>query len=141
VTFELHPQLKKDCLVAGDLPLCRVLLMNNRNFPWLILVPRQEGLREIFELDDAEYRSVMEEIKLASYALHRLTGADKMNVAALGNQVPQLHIHVIARFKNDAAWPNPVWNSGAATAPYPPEDAEALLKKTRLSLGLHPVRV
>ncbi|MDE3015680.1 MAG: HIT domain-containing protein [Pseudomonadota bacterium] len=120
MTFTLYPQLAADTIRLGDLPVCRVLLMNNRHFPWLVLAPRREGARELFDLGAADYAGVMEEVRHAAQQLAAITGAHKMNVAALGNIVPQLHIHVIARFIHDAAWPQPVW--GTAAAPYPPED-------------------
>ena len=98
--------------------------MNNQHFPWLILVPRKENLREIFDLDDASYMALMQEVRDTTQKIAAHSKADKMNVATLGNMVPQLHIHIIARFEGDKAWPNPVWASAAA--PYPP----ALLKET-----------
>lgn len=121
--FNLHPQLAKDTLLIGDLPLCRLLLMNQKQFPWLILVPKRPNLREIFELTEADYATLSQEIKFVSKTFSGYTKAHKMNIAALGNMVPQLHVHIIARFENDAAWPNPVWNSGAAQIAY--EEAEA----------------
>jgi diadenosine tetraphosphate (Ap4A) HIT family hydrolase len=125
--FELHPQLAKDCAHVCDLSVCRVLLMNNSQFPWLILVPMREGIREITELSEQDYKTAMDEVRFCAAQFLRSTNAFKMNVAALGNMVPQLHIHIIARFENDAAWPNPVWNSGVATTPY---DAGTLVKNT-----------
>ena len=116
--FALHPQLAQDCAPVTDLTLCRVLLMDNALFPWLILVPMREGLRELHDLCAADYTAAMEELRRVASALQRFTGADKMNVAALGNMVPQLHIHVIARFANDAAWPRPVWNASVSGHPY-----------------------
>jgi diadenosine tetraphosphate (Ap4A) HIT family hydrolase len=115
--FSLHKTLQDGTVLIGDLPLCRVLLMNNRNFPWLILVPRREGLRELFDLIPADYSTLMQELRDTAAAFSRQTKAHKMNVAALGNMVPQLHIHVIARFPQDSAWPNPVWGQGNP-APY-----------------------
>lgn len=117
-SFSLHPQLETDTLPVGELPLCRVLLMNQRHFPWIILVPKRENMRELFDLAAADYALAMEETRRMSLLLADITRADKINVAALGNIVPQLHIHIIARFKNDAAWPNPVWNCGVKTEPY-----------------------
>ncbi len=134
MTFTLHPQLEKDTIPVGELPLCRVLLMNNRHFPWLILVPKREGLRELFELSPEDYAIAMTEIRQISEKLHALYKADKMNVAALGNVVAQLHIHIIARFKTDAAWPNPVW--GAAAAPYDKSEAKNSIAALQKNLGL-----
>lgn len=133
--FELHPQLAKDCLPVLDLKICRVLLMNNSNFPWLVLVPMRENMREIFDLSNEDYALVMEEIRTVSHKFSEFTRADKMNVAALGNMVPQLHIHIIARFKNDAAWPNPVWNSGVDGKNYEPEKSNDIIKQLRSLLS------
>ena len=116
--FILHPKLAADTHLIGDLSLCRVLLMNNRHFPWLILVPRREGMRELFDLSELDYHTALEETRHVASQLHIMTCADKINIAALGNMVEQLHIHIVARFKDDAAWPQPVWNSPVAPEPY-----------------------
>lgn len=136
MTFTLHPQLTADTIHVTDLKLCRVLLMNNSNFPWLILVPMRENMREIFDLSNADYTLAMEEIRYVSSKFSEFIKADKMNVAALGNMVPQLHIHIIARFKNDAVWPNPVWNSGVAGKTYEPGKATALIGQLKSLLSL-----
>ncbi|HEY2110919.1 MAG TPA: HIT domain-containing protein, partial [Dongiaceae bacterium] len=107
--FTLHPRLAADTVALGDWPLCRLLLMNDARFPWVILVPARPELREIHDLPPAERATLIEEIARASALMQQAFAADKMNVAALGNQVPQLHIHVIARVASDPAWPNPVW--------------------------------
>lgn len=107
--FTLHTQLAKDCVVLGDLPLCRVLLMNDSQYPWLILVPRRENVAELFQLGDIDRQQLLAETSSVAAALAGHFRADKMNVAALGNVVPQLHVHVIARYQGDAAWPRPVW--------------------------------
>jgi diadenosine tetraphosphate (Ap4A) HIT family hydrolase len=91
-----------------------VLAINNADYPWLILVPRRAGVREIFELEPADSARLMEEIALASRALKAVTGCDKLNIAAIGNVVPQLHIHIVARWKDDSLWPKPVWGSAPA---------------------------
>ena len=109
--WSLHPQLDKDTIAIGDLPLSRLLLSKDANYPWLILVPRQTDAVEIIDLDHADRARLMTEIGQVSEALKDVTGCDKLNVAALGNQVPQLHIHIIARRKTDAAWPRPVWGA------------------------------
>lgn len=114
--FTLHPQLAKDCFVLGDGPLCRLLLMNDAHYPWTILVPRRDGIREIHELTDADRRQLWDESALLSRALMKTFGGDKLNVAALGNVVPQLHVHHIVRFKTDPAWPAPVWGRMLAQA-------------------------
>jgi len=112
--FELHTQLAKDCVLLGDLPLCRVLLMNDELYPWLILVPRREQIAEIFQLSRLDQQQLMDEASSVASVLAGHFCADKMNVAALGNMVPQLHLHIIVRYRGDAAWPRPVW--GAAPA-------------------------
>lgn len=110
-TWSLHPQLSRDTMNIGDLPLSRVLVINDANYPWLLLVPRRLGAGEIVDLDEVEQAQLMTEIARVSRALKAVTDCDKINVAALGNVVPQLHIHVIARRRDDAAWPRPVWGA------------------------------
>jgi carboxymethylenebutenolidase len=133
--FHLHGRLQEDAIEVGDLPLCRVLLMNDARFPWLILVPRLDGLREIVDLDAADRARLIEEIAVASEAMRAVFEPEKLNVAALGNVVPQLHVHVIARYTGDAAWPAPVWGVGSAAA-YTPGQAHAALKALRDALPL-----
>ena len=132
--FALDPRLVADTLAVGDLPLSRVLLMRDARFPWLILVPRRPGLRELIDLPAGERGILMEEIAGASRVLRAETGAEKLNVGALGNAVAQLHVHVVARFAADAAWPGPVWGSGAAQ-PYPERVAERLAGRLAAALG------
>lgn len=128
--FSLHPQLAADTFLIDDWPLCRVLLMNDARFPWLILVPRRNGLRDFDEAAPQDKPALLAEIDRASGALRAETSAEKMNVAALGNMVPQLHIHVVARFASDAAWPAPVWGVGEAV-PYTQVQADALIVALR----------
>lgn len=115
--FQLDERLAADTIELGDLTLCRVLLMNDSNYPWVILVPRREGVREIYELSEADQQQLLAESSQLASVMAGLFKADKMNVAALGNMVPQLHIHHIARSVNDAAWPKPVWGA-VAGKPY-----------------------
>ena len=113
---DLHPQLAQDCIQLGRFPLCRLLLMNDHNYPWYILVPDRDGISEIHELDAADRaRLLHESCVLAEFLLAEYDG-DKLNVAALGNQVPQLHLHHIVRFTDDPAWPGPVWGKVAPSA-------------------------
>ena len=114
--WELHPQLSRDSINIGDLPLSRVLVINDANYPWLLLVPRRLGVSEIIDLDEVERAQLMTEIARAGQALKTVTECDKLNIAALGNVVPQLHVHVIARRAGDAAWPRPVWGAVPARA-------------------------
>ncbi len=119
--FHLHPQLADDTVPVIELPLCEVRLMDDANHPWLVLVPRLADVTELIDLDAAQRTQLTAEIDAASRALKSLFKPDKLNVAALGNMVSQLHVHVIARFRNDIAWPRPVW--GAANArPYAPDE-------------------
>jgi len=113
--WSLHPQLAADTVPVCDLALSRLLAMNDANFPWLILVPRRAGVGEIIDLGD-EQAMLMNELSLVSRALKDETRCDKLNVAAIGNMVAQLHIHVVARRKDDAAWPKPVWGAVPRTA-------------------------
>jgi diadenosine tetraphosphate (Ap4A) HIT family hydrolase len=120
--WSLHPQLERDTTPLGDLPLSRVLIINDANYPWLLLVPRRAGAVELVDLDEVARAQLMTEIALASGALKEVTECDKLNVAALGNAVPQLHVHVIARRKTDKAWPKPVWGA----VPAIPHDSKEL---------------
>ena len=109
--WELHPQLARDTVNIGDLPLSRVLVIDDANYPWLLLVPRRIGVSEIIDLDEVEQAQLWTELARAGRALKEVTACDKLNIAALGNVVPQLHVHVIARRKTDAAWPKPAWGA------------------------------
>src|SRR6187397_89957 len=110
-TWTLHPQLERDTASIGDLPLSRVLIINDANYPWLLLVPRRPLVVELIDLDDVEQAQLMTEVTRVARALRTVTDCDKLNIAALGNVVPQLHVHVIARRESDAAWPKPVWGA------------------------------
>ncbi|KGM57175.1 hypothetical protein N799_10040 [Lysobacter arseniciresistens ZS79] len=123
--WELHPQLAADTHPVAHLGLSELRLMDDANHPWLILVPRVEGAIEWIDLDPAGQAELSAEITTVSRALQALFKPDKLNVAALGNMVPQLHIHVIARFRDDIAWPRPVWGSATAR----PYSAEMLVER------------
>lgn len=132
--WHLDPRLADDTAPVIELPLCEVRLMDDANHPWLVLVPRVADAVEIIDLDPAQRTCLSAEIDLAARALKALFKPDKLNVAALGNQVPQLHVHVIARFRDDIAWPRPVW--GAANArPYAPEELVERVNALRAMLG------
>jgi diadenosine tetraphosphate (Ap4A) HIT family hydrolase len=107
--WSLHPQLDADAVTLGDLPLSRVLLAKDASYPWVLLVPRRASVSEIIDLEAADQVELMREIAVASRALKAVTACDKLNVAAIGNVVAQLHVHVIARMRSDAAWPRPVF--------------------------------
>ncbi|MBB3047385.1 diadenosine tetraphosphate (Ap4A) HIT family hydrolase [Litorivivens lipolytica] len=133
--FQLDERLAADTIELGDLTLCRVLLMNDAQYPWVILVPRREGIREIFELSDTDQQQLLRESSAVSQAMADYFKAEKMNVAALGNMVPQLHIHHIARFSSDAAWPKPVWGVHPAKAYDESELASQVEALKRILIG------
>jgi len=128
--WTLHPQLDKDTTPVGDLPLCRVLLIKDAQYPWLVLVPRRPETVEIIDLDEVAQSQLMTEITRVSRALREITRCDKLNVAALGNAVPQLHVHIIARRRTDAAWPRPVWGVMPPLS-YDPRDMQELIDALR----------
>jgi diadenosine tetraphosphate (Ap4A) HIT family hydrolase len=128
--WTLHPQLVQDTVAIGDLPLSRLLVSNDANYPWLLLVPRRPGASEIIDLDAADQAQLMIEIAQASRALRAVTACDKLNVAAIGNMVPQLHVHVVARRRDDVAWPKPVWGA-APVRTYVSSERERFLAALR----------
>lgn len=131
--FSLHERLRADTVEVTRWPLSLVLLMNARQWPWLILVPRRPDIREIHELPASDRQLLMEEIVRASHVLGRTAQPDKINVGALGNLVPQLHVHVIARYKTDPAWPKPVWGA-VSPEPYAEHDLADWLRRLRQDL-------
>lgn len=132
--LELHPRLLADSTEVVRFALCDVRLIRDANYPWVILVPRREGTREIHELSVADQQVLLEELSFVSKALQDLFDATKMNVAALGNMVPQLHIHVVARFESDVAWPGAIWGA-APSKPYSESDLTATLGRIRSALA------
>jgi len=128
--FELDPRLARDTVFGADWQLCRVLLMDDARFPWLVLVPRRAGLAELDDLDETDNTRLMHEIRRAMKKLRGLGECDKLNVGALGNIVRQLHVHVVARHQRDAAWPGPVWGHGPAQR-YTPEARDGLIARLR----------
>jgi diadenosine tetraphosphate (Ap4A) HIT family hydrolase len=133
--WSLHPQLERDTVPVGDLKLSRILLINDANYPWVLLVPRRPGAVEMIDLSDAEQVELMGEIARASRIMKAMTGCAKINVAALGNMVPQLHVHVIARGRSDPAWPKPVWGAVPPRA-YGKAALISMLTDLRERLGL-----
>ena len=119
MTFELHPNFSVKIFLI-DLPLCRVLLENESHYPWLLLVPRRPNVSRIMDLVCEDQLLLLQELDSAQNALWNQFHPTQLNVAAIGNKTPQLHIHVIARFANDPAWPGTVWDH-PTRAPYPPE--------------------
>jgi diadenosine tetraphosphate (Ap4A) HIT family hydrolase len=123
--FTLHQRLQEDTIEVVRLKLSRVLLMNNSFFPWFILVPERNGVREVHELSIEDRSVLIEEIATVSEIIQQLYSPDKINIGALGNLVPQLHIHVIGRFRTDSAWPGPAWGTGDVK-PYAEKDLELI---------------
>jgi diadenosine tetraphosphate (Ap4A) HIT family hydrolase len=134
--FALDPRLQQDTLVIGDFPLSRLLLSNDANYPWFILVPRRDDISELFQLDVVDQQQLWQETTALAELLKDLFDADKMNVATLGNVVSQLHMHVIVRIRDDAAWPAPVWGKVAAK-PYSDEQVAAIRERLRAVLTEH----
>lgn len=133
-TFDLNPRLEGDSVSVTNLELCNVRLMKDANYPWLLLIPRRSDMIEITDLEPAERAQLMDEICAAGEALQKVTDCEKLNVAALGNQVSQLHVHVIARFRDDAAWPGPVWGV-VPPLPYEEDRVEQLTQDLRGELS------
>lgn len=132
MAFSLHPQLAADSLPVTSLPLSEVRLINDLRFPWALVIPRVEDANDWQDLIDADLATVNAEVMQVARALKTLTNPKKMNIAALGNMVPQLHIHVVARFEDDAAWPGPIWGVGDMQ-PY--ENKPKLLAELREALA------
>ncbi len=133
--FELHKQLQQDTIDIGDLPLSRVLVVKDAHYPWLLLVPRRPDIVDIIDLDEVAQAQLMTEINRVSRALKEVTRCDKLNVAALGNVVPQLHVHIIARRKTDAAWPRPIWGVMPPLA-HDAEEVQRLISELRRKIWL-----
>ncbi|TGD95851.1 HIT domain-containing protein [Methylobacterium nonmethylotrophicum] len=128
--FALDPRLAADTIALGDLALSSVLLLNDKRFPWLVLVPRRDGVSELTDLSREDAALLMEETRLAVGVMQGLARPDKVNVGALGNVVAQMHVHVIGRFRSDPAWPGPVWGHGTRE-PYPAHAAAQLVERAR----------
>ena len=130
--FTLHPNLQKKDFIC-DLPFCRVLLEDNKDYPWIFLVPRKENVRNMLDLTTEERLTLMREIEQAERAIATLCTPDQTNVAMIGNLTPQLHVHIIARFQGDPAWPGGVW--GLKGTPYPPKEKQAFIEKVKKELS------
>ena len=128
--FELHPDLKRDGIVIGQFPLSLVLLINDSTYPWFVLVPRRAGIKDAIDLEPADYQQLSAESRLFSLSLKQIFSAEKLNIAALGNMTPQLHVHHIVRSSSDPAWPNPIWGFQPLTA-YSTEEIVSL--RTRVA--------
>lgn len=126
--FTLHPQLVKDCIEIAELPLSKLLLSNDSNYPWFILVPKVADISEIYQLDWQQQQQLLNESSLLSELLMQIFAGDKINVAALGNVVEQLHVHHVVRFKSDACWPKPIWGQLPAK-PYTEDELQEIKTK------------
>ena len=131
--FKLHERLDEDCLLVGQFELCLLLISRDANYPWLILVPKRENITEIFQLEPDDRHQLLHESCVLSQAMTELFAPDKLNIAALGNVVPQLHIHHIARYHSDQAWPSPIWGVVAADE-YDPDMLSARCENLRQRL-------
>jgi len=129
----LHPALRQDCLLVGRFRLCHLLLMKDANYPWCILVPDRENISEIHQLRKSDQLQLMRESSMLAAALEKVFRADKINIAALGNIVPQLHLHHVVRYRNDKSWPAPVWGAGRAK-PYSEETLQVVVDKIKEGL-------
>ena len=134
--FVLDAQLQNDCVFLGEMPLCRLLLMNDKQFPWFILVPRRVDVSELYHLSLKDRQLLMSESRDLSAALADGFNASKMNVASLGNMVKQLHIHHIVRYETDVAWPAPVWGKQSCK-PYSEDEIESIRQKVTALLEAH----
>ena len=132
--FVLDTRLQEDTWLIGDFPLCSLLLSNDSNYPWFVLVPRREGISELFQLNGDDQQLMWHETTVLAQVLKGLFDADKMNVATLGNVVSQLHMHVIVRFQADVAWPGPVWGKHPAK-PYSQAEVQAIRDRLKPVLG------
>ena len=135
MTFQLHPRLQQDCLELGKFNLCRVLLMNDSRYPWFILVPEVVDKQEIYQLNATERSALLAESCQLAETLTQLYPADKLNIATIGNKVPQLHVHHIVRYQTDCAWPEPVWGKFPAL-PYSQQQLADMLPNVKQQLGL-----
>ena len=133
--FQLHERLQQDCIAIGRFSLCQLLMMNDSQFPWFILVPERQDIKEIYQLTVADRQLLTEESCFLAENMAVLFNADKMNVAAIGNMVPQLHIHHIVRYQTDKAWPAPVWGK-FSTQPYTEQQIADLIAKVRAQLKM-----
>lgn len=134
--FQLHPRLQQDCFVIGHFALSQLLMMNDNQYPWFILVPQRNDISEIFQLNDSDRQQLLQESCLLAEKLVEIYRPDKLNIAAIGNVVPQLHVHHVARFKNDKAWPAPIWGKFPACN-YAEQDLAAHIALLQKSLHGH----
>lgn len=134
MTFSLHPRLAQNCHQLGRFKLCRLLLMNDNQFPWFILVPQISGISELHQLSAEQRRKLIDESCYLAENLAVLYQGDKMNVAAIGNIVEQLHVHHVVRYRHDKAWPQPIWGKFSAV-PYTPEQLNETVQRLKSRLA------
>lgn len=134
MSFILHPRLQQDCIVIGSFELSLLLLMNDSHYPWFILVPQRAEITEIYQLDDADRQLLQTESCCLAKTLATVYQADKINIAAIGNLVPQLHLHHVVRYQHDAAWPAPIWGKFAAI-PYTNEQIAEHKQRVQTALS------
>ena len=127
---KIHPQLLNDCQVLGRFKLCHLLLMLNANYPWFILVPDRENISELYQLTNTDQEQLIKESSLLGKSLMDIFNGDKMNIAALGNIIPQCHIHHVVRYRTDLAWPAPIWGK-YLVKPYTKEEIESVIEKLK----------
>lgn len=132
-TFQLHPRLQQDCVTVGRFRLSQILMMNDNQYPWFILVPQRANISEIFQLDQNDRQQLMTESCLLAETLVEIYQPDKLNIAAIGNLVPQLHVHHVARYQNDKAWPGPIWGKFSPVA-YDEQEAQLHIARLRENL-------
>ena len=133
--FQLHPRLKQDCITIGSFDLCQLLMMNDSQYPWFILVPEKADITEIYQLSKADQHTLTQESSYLAENLAMLYNADKMNIAAIGNLVPQLHLHHVVRYQVDKAWPAPIWGKFAAV-PYTHEQMTENIDRVKEQLNI-----
>jgi len=137
--FQLHSDLGRDGIAMGNFPLCQVLLINDSRYPWFVLVPQRAGVSEIYELSEQDHGQLWMESREFGKTIKRVFQGDKLNVAALGNVTPQLHVHHVVRYRDDAAWPAPIWGKGKGV-PYTDDALARVLKKLQLELSQLPFK-
>jgi diadenosine tetraphosphate (Ap4A) HIT family hydrolase len=133
--FELDPRLENSSFKLIDFPLCEVRLKDNQHFPWILLIPKVNQISEMFALSESDQKIVISEVTRVSRVMQQYFSATKINIAALGNMVPQLHIHVVARFENDLCWPHSIWQPNTPENPYPCDQKDHLITQLRALLS------
>jgi len=137
--FQLHDRLTADTLLVGDFPLCLLLLSKDANYPWTILVPKREGIQEIYQLNNIDRKQLLHESCVLAEAMQTLFSPDKLNIATIGNKVPQLHMHHVARTTEDAAWPRPVWGAVPAIS-YSEDKSRAIQTSLQAQLAIELIK-